>query len=167
MRSSVFHYLTSYYWASPQAALGSLAAVRRDGNAGHQSRTAAQIAASPVDGSSIDPLEAAARSQLRRGLTSDIAQASNDCMDIDRAMKNPASVFDTPEALSESTELTAEQKLAILLQWKDQLLQLQAADDEGMRRREGAAGVTTDVLGRVTSALSRIDADSKRTSPFR
>jgi hypothetical protein len=88
-------------------------------------------------------------------------------MDIDRAMKNPASVFDTPEALSESTELTAEQKLAILLQWKDQLLQLQAADDEGMRRSEGAAGVTTDVLGRVTSALSRIDADSKRTSPFR
>jgi len=137
------------------------------GNAGHQSRTAAQIVACPVDGITIDPLEAAARSQLRRGLTSDIAQASNDCMDIDRAMKNPASVFDTPEALSESTELTAEQKLAILLQWKDQLLQLQAADDEGMRRSEGAAGVTTDVLGRVTSALSRIDADSKRTSPFR
>jgi hypothetical protein len=88
-------------------------------------------------------------------------------MDIDRAMKNPASVFDTPEALSASTELTAEQKLAILLQWKDQLLQLQAADDEGMRRSEGAAGVTTDVLARVTSALSRIDADSKRTSQFR
>lgn len=88
-------------------------------------------------------------------------------MDIDRAMKNPASVFDTPEALSASTELTAEQKLAILLQWKDQLLQLQAADDEGMRRSEGAAGVTTDVLGRVTSVLSRVDADLKRTSPFR
>jgi hypothetical protein len=110
---------------------------------------------------------AAAHSQSRRGLTRDIAQASNDCMDIDRAMKNPASVFDTPEALSASTELTAEQKLAILLQWKDQLLQLQAADDEGMRRSEGAAGVTTDVLARVTSALSRIDADSKRTSQFR
>jgi hypothetical protein len=40
-------------------------------------------------------------------------------MDLDRAMKNPASVFDTPEAVSTSTELTAEQKLAILLQWKD------------------------------------------------
>jgi hypothetical protein len=88
-------------------------------------------------------------------------------MDIDRAMKNPASVFDTPEALSASTELTAEQKLAILLQWKDQLLQLQAADDEGMRRSEGAAGITTDVLGHVTSVLSRIDADLKRTSELR
>ncbi len=82
-------------------------------------------------------------------------------MDLDRAMKNPASVFDTPEAVSASTELTAEQKLAILLQWKDQLLQFQAADDEGMRRSEGAAGVTTDVLGRVISTLARIGADLK------
>ena len=85
-------------------------------------------------------------------------------MDIDRAMKNPASVFDTPEALSASTELTAEQKLALLLQWKNQLLQFQAADDEGMRRSEGAAGVTTDVLGRVISTISRIDPDLKQTS---
>lgn len=82
-------------------------------------------------------------------------------MDLDRAMKNPASVFDTPEAVSASTELTAEQKLAILLQWKDQLLQFQAADDEGMRRSEGAAGVTTDVLGRVISTLARVGADLK------
>jgi hypothetical protein len=81
-------------------------------------------------------------------------------MDVDKAMNNPASVFGTPEALGGSTELTAEQKRAILLQWKDQLQQLQAADDEGMRRKEGAAGVTTDVLGRVLSILSRIDDDS-------
>lgn len=85
-------------------------------------------------------------------------------MDMDRAMKNPASVFGTPEVLSESTELTAEQKSAILLQWKDQLQQLQAADDEGMYRSEGAAGATSDVLGRVTSILSRIGADLKRAS---
>ena len=85
-------------------------------------------------------------------------------MDIDRAMNNPASVFATPEALSESSELTAQQKRAVLLQWKDQLQQLQAADDEGMRRNEAAAGTTDDLLGRVTSILSRIDADSKRVS---
>jgi hypothetical protein len=85
-------------------------------------------------------------------------------MDIDRAMKNPANVFGTPEMLSESTELTAEQKRAILMQWKDQLQQLQTADDEGMQRSEGAAGAPSDVLGRVTSILSRIDADLKRAS---
>jgi len=85
-------------------------------------------------------------------------------MDIDRAMSSPASVFATPEALSESSELTAEQKRAVLLQWKDQLQQLQAADDEGMRGDETAASTTGDLLGRVTSTLSRIDADSKRVS---
>jgi hypothetical protein len=85
-------------------------------------------------------------------------------MDIDSAMKNPANVFGTPEALSQSTELTADQKRAILMQWKDQLQQLQAADDEGMQRNEGTAGPTGDVLGRVTSILSRIEADLKRAS---
>jgi hypothetical protein len=85
-------------------------------------------------------------------------------MNIDRAMKNPASTFATPEALRESSELTAEQKRAILLQWKDQLQQLQAADDEGMRQNDAAASTTDDLLGRVTSILSRADADLKRVS---
>jgi hypothetical protein len=85
-------------------------------------------------------------------------------MDIDRAMKNPASTFGTPEALSESNELTTEEKRAVLLQWKDQLQQLQAADDEGMQQNYAAAGTTDDLLGRVTSSLSRIDADMKRVS---
>ena len=85
-------------------------------------------------------------------------------MDIDRAMKNPASVFGTPEALSESTQLTAQQKRAVLLQWKDQLQQLQAADDEGMRQNAAATGRTDDLLGRVTSVLSRVEADLKGAS---
>ena len=79
-------------------------------------------------------------------------------------MQNPAGVFGTPETLSASTELTSEQKAAILVQWKDQLLQLQAADGEGMHSGEGAAGVTNDLLGRVATILSRIDADLKRAS---
>ena len=85
-------------------------------------------------------------------------------MDIDRAMKNPASTFGTPEALSESSELTAEQKRRVLLQWKDQLQQLQAADDEGMQQNYAAAGTTDDLLERVTNILSRINADLKRSS---
>jgi hypothetical protein len=85
-------------------------------------------------------------------------------MDIDRAMKNPASTFATPEAVSESSELTAEQERAVLLQWKDQLQQLQTADNEGMRQNDAAVSTTDDLLGRVTSALSRVDADLKRAS---
>ena len=83
-------------------------------------------------------------------------------MDIDRAMKDPRSVFGTPEALSKSSQLTAEQKRAVLMQWKDQLEQLQSADDEGMQQNDAAAGTTDDLLGRVATILSRIDADLKR-----
>jgi len=82
-------------------------------------------------------------------------------MDIDKAMRNPASVFVTPEALNESSELTAEQKHAVLLQWKDQLQQLQAADDEGMQN-SAAAGTTDELLRRVTSVLSHVHAELKR-----
>lgn len=85
-------------------------------------------------------------------------------MDIDRAMSNPTSVFATPEGLSKSSKLTAEQKRAVLLQWKDQLQQLQIADDEGMYGSEAAAGPTDDLLGRVTSILSRLDAQLKRVA---
>jgi hypothetical protein len=80
-------------------------------------------------------------------------------MDIARAMKNPASTFATPEAVSKSSELTAAQKRKVLLQWKDQLQQLQAADDEGMQQNDAAASTTDDLLGRVTGIPSRIDAD--------
>jgi hypothetical protein len=76
-------------------------------------------------------------------------------MDLDKAMKNPGSVFGTPEALSASRELTPEQKRAVLLQWKDQLQQLQAADEEGMQKSGPAAGTTAELLARVTSILSR------------
>ena len=82
-------------------------------------------------------------------------------MDIDRAMKNPASVFGTPETLSQSNELTREQKQAVLVQWKDQLQQLQTADDEGMRKREATAATTGDLLQRVTRLLSQIDANAR------
>jgi hypothetical protein len=79
-------------------------------------------------------------------------------MDLDRAMKDPTSVFGTPERLTGSTELTAEQKRAILLQWKDQLQQLQAADDEGMQKSDAPTGATGDMLRRVTVILSRLGA---------
>jgi hypothetical protein len=85
-------------------------------------------------------------------------------MDINRAMKNPASAFATPEAVGESRELTAEQKRTVLLQWKDQLQQLQAADDEGMQQNDAAASTTDELLERVTSVISRLDADLKRPS---
>ncbi len=80
-------------------------------------------------------------------------------MDIENAMKSPGAVFGTPDVLEASTELTAEQKRAILLQWKDKLQQLQAADDEGMHGTESTASATAECLRHVTNALSRLTAE--------
>jgi hypothetical protein len=98
----------------------------------------------------------------RRTLSSNSdATGENHDMDLDTAMKNPGTVFGTPEALCKSTELTPQQKRAVLLQWKDQLQQLQAADEEGMQRSEAGAGSTDDILRRVSTILSNVEAELK------
>jgi hypothetical protein len=77
-------------------------------------------------------------------------------MDIQLAMKNPSKTFGTPEALETSTELTATQKLAILLQWKDQLIQLQSASDESMTGPE-SNGSGAESMRRVVDAMIRLE----------
>jgi hypothetical protein len=80
-------------------------------------------------------------------------------MNIQQAMKNPNVVFETPEVLEASTEVTAIEKRAILMQWKDQLEKLLIADEESMLRAGAQAGGTGDCLRRVTSILSRLAED--------
>lgn len=77
-------------------------------------------------------------------------------MKIADAMKNPGRTFGTPELLEASTELTAEQKHAVLLQWKDQLHQLLVAAEENMPGPETASGANADCLRRVVDALARL-----------
>jgi len=77
-------------------------------------------------------------------------------MNIQQAMKNPNAVFASPEALEASTEFTAAQKHAILMQWKDQLEKLLIADDESMLRADAKAGANADCLRRVTNILARL-----------
>jgi hypothetical protein len=79
-------------------------------------------------------------------------------MNIEQAMKNPASTFGTPEALEASTELSAVQKRAVLMQWKDQLQQLLTADEESMLRADAKPGANADCLRRVTDILTRLPA---------
>jgi hypothetical protein len=77
-------------------------------------------------------------------------------MNFEQAMKNPARTFGTPEALEASTELTDTQKRAILLQWQDQLQQLQSASDESMTGPE-SNGSGAECMRRVTDAIIRLD----------
>ena len=79
-------------------------------------------------------------------------------MDFQQALKNPGKMFGgEPEALESSTEFDAAQKRAILLQWKDQLIQLQRATGENMPGPE-SDGAGADCLRRVVDALIRLDA---------
>lgn len=77
-------------------------------------------------------------------------------MDFQQALKNPGKMFGgRPEALESSAAFTVAQKHAILLQWKDQLVQLQKATDENMPGPE-SNGVGADCLRRVVDAISRL-----------
>lgn len=79
-------------------------------------------------------------------------------MNFEQAMKNPGASFGSPEALYASNEFSAEQKLAILRQWQNQLEQFQHADDENMRAPGPPTGVTGECLRRVTDLLSELAA---------
>jgi hypothetical protein len=78
-------------------------------------------------------------------------------MDYQQALKNPGKMFVAPEALESSTEFDAVQKRAILLQWKDQLVQLQKATEENMPGPE-SNGAGADCLRRIVDVLIRLDA---------
>ena len=78
-------------------------------------------------------------------------------MDYQEALKNPGKAFGgVPEKLESSTEFDAAQKRAILLQWKDQLMQLQRATNENMPGPE-SDGAGADCLRRVVDALIRLE----------
>ncbi|WP_324313870.1 hypothetical protein [Povalibacter sp.] len=72
-------------------------------------------------------------------------------------MKNPGATFGTPEALEAASDFTAEQKRAILLQWKDQLRRLQTASNESMTGPE-SNGTGAECMRRVVDALIRLES---------
>lgn len=79
-------------------------------------------------------------------------------MDFKQALKDPGKMFGgVPEALESSTEFDDEQKRAILVQWKDQLVQLQKATGENMPGPE-SNGAGAECLRRVVDALTRLRA---------
>jgi hypothetical protein len=76
-------------------------------------------------------------------------------MDFQQALTDPGKMFAAPEAIESSTEFDAGQKRAILLQWKDELMQLQKATGENMPGPE-SDGAGAECLRRVVDALTRL-----------
>lgn len=63
--------------------------------------------------------------------------------------------FDSPEAVVASDGLSPDQKIAILEDWRVDLIELQTAADENMAARQGS-GAVAEELRQVTEALKRL-----------
>lgn len=81
--------------------------------------------------------------------------------DLTRALVDPASTFDTPQAILRSTDLSREQKLEILCRWAYDAAELAVAEEEGM------AGGEPSQLDAVMQALDELTQgfDAERVAP--
>ena len=70
----------------------------------------------------------------------------------DDAMRDPEAVFEHPQRVLENRHLSVEQKISVLEQWKDELIQRQAAEAENM----GATATDPDLLKDVSNALEHL-----------
>jgi hypothetical protein len=70
--------------------------------------------------------------------------------DIERALLDPPSVFETPEALLEHPALTPAQKIEILRRWAYDAADIAVAVEEGM------PGAEEPLLRRITLALQQL-----------
>ena len=81
--------------------------------------------------------------------------------DLTRAMLDPGSIFDAPEAVLRSTGLSRDQKLEILCRWAYDASELVVAEEEGM------AGGEPSQLEAVMQALNELTHgfDAERVAP--
>lgn len=71
-------------------------------------------------------------------------------MNLEHALADPSSEFESPEAVLARSELTLEQKKAILERWRQDAELLQQAESENM------AGGEPSMLARVQQALNQL-----------
>lgn len=74
----------------------------------------------------------------------------SDKIDLDKALLDPAAVFETPEAVLRHDGLSEEQKIDILRRWEYDASEIAVAEEEGMQ------GEQPLVLRRVLLALEEL-----------
>lgn len=73
-------------------------------------------------------------------------------MDHEKALLDPASVFERPADVFDEPSLTREQKIKILRRWEYDARDLEVAEEENM------AGGPPDMLDEILDVLHRLDA---------
>ena len=53
-------------------------------------------------------------------------------MDFEKAKLNPAAVFNSPQEVVSSQELSREQRIEVLRQWEQEAMSMEVADEESM-----------------------------------
>ncbi|GIW72156.1 MAG: hypothetical protein KatS3mg102_1698 [Planctomycetota bacterium] len=84
-------------------------------------------------------------------------------IDLEAALRDPASVFATPEEVLRHPELAREHKIEILRRWEYDAREMQVAEEENM----GDPAPPSDLLERVLAALHALGAwaDTERSPP--
>ncbi|MGH7900897.1 MAG: hypothetical protein ACRENZ_04095 [Thermodesulfobacteriota bacterium] len=72
-------------------------------------------------------------------------------IDLDKALLDPTSVFESPEEVLQSGELSREQKIDILRRWEYDARELEVAEEESM------VGSNSDILDQILRALLKLD----------
>ena len=72
-------------------------------------------------------------------------------MDFEKAKLNPAAVFESPQEVVSSQELSREQKIEILRQWEQDATAMEVAEEEGM------PGPQPKLLQPIRDALHALD----------
>jgi hypothetical protein len=82
-------------------------------------------------------------------------------VDMDQALLDPASVFDTPEALLAREKVSKAEKIEILRRWAYDASEAAVAVEESMPRGEN------DMLHRILAALDRLagEIDVEQVAP--
>lgn len=71
-------------------------------------------------------------------------------MNFKKSLKNPAEAFDSPQDVVNDTELSNEQKIEVLTQWRYDELETEVADQENM------SGGKPDKLGEINNLLLKL-----------
>jgi hypothetical protein len=85
----------------------------------------------------------------------------NVAIDVEQALLDPGSVFDTPEAVVAAGSLSDQQKIEVLRRWEYDASESAVATEEGM------PGGEDDLLHRILAALDQLGAeiDVEETGP--
>ena len=84
-------------------------------------------------------------------------------VDVKKALLNPSAVFERPEEIVQSNELSRDQKIEILGRWEYDVRQLQVADEESMTAPRPEP-VTLDAVLKALRALGA-PADVEHSAP--